>query len=440
MIRILLVDDQNLVRQGIKLLLEQDEEFRVVGMVKDGKSAIEQINFLHPDIVLLDIEMPGMNGISITKYINYFFPHTKVIILSSHENKKYLIQALVAGAKSYILKNSLMTDLKDAILAVDRGYSQIESRLLAKVLNSGNVRSSSAKSQAANFQNVNRHPTQKATDKVKPYSASAIETNTIKHTIDVAKVSDVSDLKTLKLQTASNKSISNPEESLNLICRDDKKESWLRQNNQLSNINFAAASSVASSAELSSDVELNIESEQKTKIQSDDGSYSIDSEDTTESIQINLENDFKFEPMIKVAQSNDYYLDEPSYQKQLYSCFAYGSSTTIGEMALVRVNLPSLAENKKINSNYQSWRLPISVKNYLPQLSNKLKTTKLKKQIVQFSQKAVFQHRSQIYRFFEIIKEYKSQLLLFITQRNIQKLLWNFAFAIFGGIIVLILR
>jgi len=140
MIRILLVDDQNLVQQGIKSLLEQDQNFKVIGTVEDGKSAIKQISLLRPDIVLLDIEMPGMNGITVTKYINHFLPETKVIILSSHEEKKYLVQSLVAGARSYILKSSLMQDLKQAILAVDNGYSLIESRLLARVLNSGTVK------------------------------------------------------------------------------------------------------------------------------------------------------------------------------------------------------------------------------------------------------------------------------------------------------------
>ncbi len=136
MIRILIVDDQNLVQQGIKSLLDRDLDFKVIGTVKDGRNAVQQIAKIHPDIVLLDIEMPGMDGITTTKYINRVSPKTKVIILSSHEEKKYVTQALMAGAKGYLLKNSLMTDLKQAILAVNNGYSQIDSRLLAKVFES----------------------------------------------------------------------------------------------------------------------------------------------------------------------------------------------------------------------------------------------------------------------------------------------------------------
>ena len=156
MIRILLVDDQNLVQEGIKSLLGQDEEFQVIGTVTDGKSAVRQINRLRPDIVLLDIEMPGMNGISVTKYVNHFLPEIKVIILSSHEEKKYVIQALVAGARAYMLKNSVMGDLKQAILAVNNGYSQIESRLLAQVINADRIKYSRSKPAVAKEQNPNQ--------------------------------------------------------------------------------------------------------------------------------------------------------------------------------------------------------------------------------------------------------------------------------------------
>ena len=146
MIRILIVDDQNLVQQGIKSLLDRDLDFKVIGTVRDGQNAVKQIAQIHPDIVLLDIEMPGMNGITVTKYINRVSPKTKVIILSSHEEKKYVTQALMAGAKGYLLKSSLMNDLKQAILAVNNGYSQIDSRLLAKVFDPENVKAKNNKS------------------------------------------------------------------------------------------------------------------------------------------------------------------------------------------------------------------------------------------------------------------------------------------------------
>lgn len=149
MIRILLVDDQNLVRQGIKSLLDRDPDVKVIETVTDGRSAVMKINELRPDVVLLDIEMPGMNGITVTKYITRLSPETKVIILSSHEDKKYLTQALVAGAKGYILKSSLIADLKQSILAVNNGYSHIESRLLAKVFDPSNLKPANSKKSSA---------------------------------------------------------------------------------------------------------------------------------------------------------------------------------------------------------------------------------------------------------------------------------------------------
>ena len=166
MIRILLVDDQNLVQQGIKSLLDQDSDLKVIGTVKDGRSAVKQIDVLRPDIVLLDIEMPGMDGITATKYISRLSPHTKVIILSSHEDKKYLTQALMAGAKAYILKSSLLKDLKQAILAVNCGYSHIESRLLAKIFNPNNLKFRGGKTEpeATKVNHQNQKPQSSSVD------------------------------------------------------------------------------------------------------------------------------------------------------------------------------------------------------------------------------------------------------------------------------------
>ena len=134
MIRILLVDDQNIVRQGIKALLEPRPNLQVVGVAVSAKSAIELVNTLMPDIVLMDIEMPGISGIIATQQICQQFPKIKVLVLSSHENEECLIQALQAGAQGYLLKSSLLEDLEQAIWSVHRGHSQIESKLLRKVV------------------------------------------------------------------------------------------------------------------------------------------------------------------------------------------------------------------------------------------------------------------------------------------------------------------
>jgi len=134
MIRILLVDDQNIVRQGIKTLLEPRPNLQVVGVAVSANSAIELVNTLMPDIVVMDIEMPGISGIIATRQICQQFPQIKVLVLSSHENEECLIQALQAGAQGYLLKSSLLEDLEQAIWSVHRGHSQIESKLLRKVV------------------------------------------------------------------------------------------------------------------------------------------------------------------------------------------------------------------------------------------------------------------------------------------------------------------
>jgi DNA-binding NarL/FixJ family response regulator/biotin carboxyl carrier protein len=134
MIRILLVDDQNIVRQGIQALLEPKTEFEVVGTAEDGKSAIEQVKSLKPDVVLIDVEMPGMSGITATQKICQQFPQTKVLVLSSHESQEYVTQALQAGAEGYLLKTTLAEDLEQAILSVCKGHLQIESKLLRGLL------------------------------------------------------------------------------------------------------------------------------------------------------------------------------------------------------------------------------------------------------------------------------------------------------------------
>jgi HlyD family secretion protein len=133
MIRILLVDDQNIVRQGIQALLEPRPKLKVVGTAEDGNSAIEQVGILMPDIVLMDIEMPGISGITATQKVCQQFPKTKVLVLSSHENQEYVTQALQAGASGYLLKNTLVEELEHAIWSLYRGHSQIESKLLKKI-------------------------------------------------------------------------------------------------------------------------------------------------------------------------------------------------------------------------------------------------------------------------------------------------------------------
>ena len=134
MIKILLADDQCLMLEGIKAILKHEPEIEIVGTAQDGQSAIAQVIKLRPDLVLIDIEMPRMNGIVATKYICENMPDTRVIVLTSHKKQSYLTQALQAGASGYLLKDTLIRDLKQAIHSLGRGYSYIEAKLLTQAV------------------------------------------------------------------------------------------------------------------------------------------------------------------------------------------------------------------------------------------------------------------------------------------------------------------
>ena len=134
MINILIADDQKIVREGIKVFLEPCEEIEVIGMAQDGEETIKQVEILKPDILLLDVEMPLGNGIDICHQISHKFPETKIILLSSHEEKVYIQQGIKAGAKGYILKSAASEELDRAIKLVHMGYSVFESKILQKLI------------------------------------------------------------------------------------------------------------------------------------------------------------------------------------------------------------------------------------------------------------------------------------------------------------------
>ncbi len=134
MIRILIVDDQNLVREGVKVLLANTEGITIIGDAKDGASALQQIAELQPDIVLLDIEMPGINGLAVAGKIRSQFPQVKVIILSTREDKASVQKATVQGAKGYLLKTASSDELEWTIKLVEQGYSAMKSELMGEQL------------------------------------------------------------------------------------------------------------------------------------------------------------------------------------------------------------------------------------------------------------------------------------------------------------------
>jgi len=124
-IRILLADDHTLVRAGIRALVERLPDVEVIAEAKDGREALQLIADHQPDLVLMDIAMPALNGLETTARISKDFPNVRVIILSMHVNEEYVHEALRAGAAGYLLKRAATAELGEAIKAVARGETYI---------------------------------------------------------------------------------------------------------------------------------------------------------------------------------------------------------------------------------------------------------------------------------------------------------------------------
>ena len=118
MIRVLIADDHGVMRKGLRLQLEQHEGIEVVGEASDGRDAVKMAGEMQPDLVIMDIGMPNLNGIEATAQIVKRNPGIGVIILSVHSDEEYLVRALTAGAKGYLLKESADVDLLRAVQAV----------------------------------------------------------------------------------------------------------------------------------------------------------------------------------------------------------------------------------------------------------------------------------------------------------------------------------
>jgi len=119
--RILLVDDHLILRQGIRRLLEDHEDMEIIGEASDGREALRLVSELRPDIAVLDIAMPGLNGLEAARQIQAHYSEVKVIILSMYENEEYVKQALMAGVAGYILKESAVEELVWGIKAIRDG-------------------------------------------------------------------------------------------------------------------------------------------------------------------------------------------------------------------------------------------------------------------------------------------------------------------------------
>lgn len=138
-IRILLADDHTVMRRGLQMLLESQPEFTVVAEAADGREAVAQAEATQPDVAVMDIAMPNLNGIEAAQRMSAVLPHLAVVILSMHSDEGYVLRALKAGAKGYLLKDSAESDLIDAIKAVHQGRTFFSAEI-TKMLVADHVR------------------------------------------------------------------------------------------------------------------------------------------------------------------------------------------------------------------------------------------------------------------------------------------------------------
>ncbi len=133
-IRLLIVDDQALVRQGLAQLLSLDEEIEIVGQGADGRQAIDMIGSCRPDVVLMDLRMPNVDGVTAIKKIREANPEIRILVLTTFDDDESIVTAMQAGASGYLLKDAPSERLAAAIKAVNEGYTQLAPSVTPKLL------------------------------------------------------------------------------------------------------------------------------------------------------------------------------------------------------------------------------------------------------------------------------------------------------------------
>ena len=129
MIRLLIADDKNLIRQALKVHFQWEGELEVVGTAENGQKALKLIADLNPDLVLMELEMPDLGGLTATKIITQRFPETKVLIMSSHEREDYRQQAITVGAQAYFVKSRPVEELSTAIKSIYQSQGKSRARI-----------------------------------------------------------------------------------------------------------------------------------------------------------------------------------------------------------------------------------------------------------------------------------------------------------------------
>jgi two-component system, NarL family, response regulator NreC len=135
-ITLLVADDHPIVRQGLRALLEKEADFRLVGEASEGLEAVDMVKRFKPKVLILDLMMPGINGMEVTRQVKKYSPHTHIIILSMYSNEAYVIETMRNGAEAYVLKDSTGKDLVDAVRSVIAGRNYLSPPLSEKEIES----------------------------------------------------------------------------------------------------------------------------------------------------------------------------------------------------------------------------------------------------------------------------------------------------------------
>jgi DNA-binding NarL/FixJ family response regulator len=187
-IRVVLADDHHIVRNGIKALIESFEGVEVVGEASDGLEALEKVKALSPDILLVDISMPHLNGIQTTEAVARLYKQTKSLVLSMHDNEDYVLQSLEAGAMGYLLKDTTKDEMLRAIRAVANGEKYFGNPVSGIIAN------------AYLHRLKNSAPSQKA----KPIKLSAKEKGILKYLVEGLSSREIADKLELSVRTVDN--------------------------------------------------------------------------------------------------------------------------------------------------------------------------------------------------------------------------------------------
>ncbi len=134
MIRLLLVDDQSLICQGLKAMLNLEPDLEVVGIANNGQAALDQVAALQPDVVLMDVQMPVMDGREATRLLCQSFGDISVLVLTTFDDDQYVVDAMRSGAKGYLLKDMPSEELAQAIRLAHQGYTQLAPGLMKKLM------------------------------------------------------------------------------------------------------------------------------------------------------------------------------------------------------------------------------------------------------------------------------------------------------------------